>query len=128
MRYRPGGRTGRSLSESRRTPLGNDNAVGSGRKCGADNSSKILRILDSVEQHEQTWLTLTVPLTEQILERGRRTRGEECDNALMLMHAGNAIELHAIFKTDRHSGTLGELYDFIETPAVTAATHDYRVE
>jgi hypothetical protein len=82
-------------------------------------------VFNSVEQDEKSLSSFGC---EQVFQLERGFRGGERGDTLVFTRAGEAIELHAVFKSYGHAFRAGQLNDSFYTVAVAAASDHDAVE
>jgi hypothetical protein len=92
-------------TERRGAAFGKDDAVDASSVCNAEESTKILRIFNTVEGQEQTRLRW-IGRGEKILDGKGFLLADEGDNALMCRSASKVRELIARFLADAHARLL----------------------
>jgi hypothetical protein len=131
VRQGAGGSARNRVREAGRAPLGDDHAVGAGGQRSSNNGAEIVRVLDTVKQDDQTFLTVAragVGGGEDVFESCRGPCGGHRNDTLMIFRTGKAIDLGALLKAQGNVPFPRELDDLFDARVFATARDDDAIE
>lgn len=116
MFERSGGNFCNDRCQSGRPSLRHEDSVGSRRFRGSDDRTKILRIFDTIEDHQERRLTPAASRFQNVCSAVICFRRDKGDDALVIAAGDEAIEGRGRLDMDGNLPDLGLLNDLCELP------------
>ncbi len=128
MRECPRGRSRHRIRQPRRPPLRNYHAMRTGRQRRSNDRTQIVRILDAIQQNNQSRLTTRsarIRSFNNFFNRSRRTRRHQPDNPLVILRIRQPVNLRPIFKPHRNISRPRQLHNLFHARILPPArNHD----